>query len=262
MSVTVPPGAEYVAMGSSFGAGPGLTPRADGSPRLAGRSSVNYAHRFAETSGLVLRDVTYSGATTGDILNPSASGVSAQLDAVTADTRLVTITVGGNDIGYLGTLTLSSLPGILRNRSPNRRKVAEAIDPTTMDARMQQLQASLVTIVGRIHKRAPLSAVVIVDYLTILPRDTTIPRGRPGVAVAEWALDAATRLSQTFETAAAVAECEFLPVGVSSLDHHAWSAEPWTRRFHYSLRDGAPFHPTYSGMRAVAAQLGELVSVV
>ena len=37
---------------------------------------------------------TYSGATTGDILRPSAAGQPAQLEAVTPDTRLVTITAG------------------------------------------------------------------------------------------------------------------------------------------------------------------------
>ena len=40
-------------------------------------------------------DVTYSGATTSDILRPSAAGQPAQLEAVTLDTRLVTITAGG-----------------------------------------------------------------------------------------------------------------------------------------------------------------------
>ena len=40
-------------------------------------------------------DVTYSGATTSEILRPSAAGQPAQLEAVTPDTRLVTITAGG-----------------------------------------------------------------------------------------------------------------------------------------------------------------------
>jgi hypothetical protein len=37
-----------------------------------------------------------------------------------------------------------------------------------------------------------------------------------------------------------------------SADHHAWSAAPWTRRFHLSLRGGAPYHPNADGMAAVA----------
>jgi hypothetical protein len=40
--------------------------------------------------------------------------------------------------------------------------------------------------------------------------------------------------------------------GAASAGHHAWSAAPWTRRFHLSLRGGAPFHPDAAGMAAVA----------
>ena len=97
----IPAGSRYVATGSSFAAGPGISPRAAASPRRAGRSSGNYAHLVARALGLDLHDVTYSGATTGDILRPSAAGQPAQLDAVTPDTRLVTITAGGNDVGFL-----------------------------------------------------------------------------------------------------------------------------------------------------------------
>ena len=66
------------------------------SPRRAGRSACNYAHLVAGALGLDLHDVTYSGAATSDITQPSASGQPAQLDAVTPGTRLVTITAGGN----------------------------------------------------------------------------------------------------------------------------------------------------------------------
>ena len=120
----IPAGSRYVAMGSSFAAGPGLPVRVPGSPRRAGRSASNYAHLVARALGLDLHDVTYSGATTGDILRPSAAGQPAQLDAVTPATRLVTVTAGGNDVGYLPRLTLSSLPWPLRALPRVRAQVA------------------------------------------------------------------------------------------------------------------------------------------
>jgi hypothetical protein len=55
------PGSRYVAMGSSFAAGPGLPARVPGSPRRVGRSTGNYAHLVARALGLDLHDVT--GAT-------------------------------------------------------------------------------------------------------------------------------------------------------------------------------------------------------
>ena len=43
-----------------------------------------------------------------------------------------------------------------------------------------------------------------------------------------------------------------MSASAASAGHHAWSASPWTRRFHLSLRGGAPYHPNADGMAAVA----------
>ena len=58
-----PASGRFVALGSSFAAGPGIAPRAAGSPRRAGRSARNYAHLAAARLGLDLDDVSYSRAT-------------------------------------------------------------------------------------------------------------------------------------------------------------------------------------------------------
>ena len=58
----------YVALGSSMAAGPGIRPSADGAPFRSGRSGRNYAHVAAEKLGLDLFDVTFSGATTANVL--------------------------------------------------------------------------------------------------------------------------------------------------------------------------------------------------
>ena len=176
----MPAGSRYVAMGSSFAAGPGIAPRAPASPRRAGRSSGNYAHLVARALGLDLQDVTYSGATTSDILRPSAGGQPAQLDAVTADTRLVTITAGGNDVGYLPRLTLASLPWPLRALPRVRARVAGFGDPDATDERFAQLEGNLAMIGRRLGDRAPGCRVLFVDYLTILPPQGDDRGGPPG----------------------------------------------------------------------------------
>ena len=56
----------YVALGSSYAAGPGIDPVID---RTAGRSGRNYAHLLAQAPGAELTDATVSGATTATILN-------------------------------------------------------------------------------------------------------------------------------------------------------------------------------------------------
>ena len=248
-------GDRYVALGSSFAAGPGLMPRVPGSPRLAGRSTRNYAHLVAARLGLALTDVTFSGATTADLLTSSRADRPAQLDAVTACTRLVTITAGGNDIGYLPALTLASLPGPLPRLARVRDRIVTATDIDTVDARFATLAVALTAVVDRIHRQAPQAQVVFVDYLTILPHDSAIVTDPPGAQLAAWGRHTARRLAATTSAVAAATGSDFLDAGRRSHDHHAWATEPWTRRFHPSLRGGAPYHPNADGMTAVAAMI-------
>lgn len=91
----------YVALGSSMAAGPGIGPRAPGSPRAAGRSARNYPHLVADALGLDLTDVTFSGATTAHVLRETQHGAPPQIRALDGTESLVTVTIGGNDAGYV-----------------------------------------------------------------------------------------------------------------------------------------------------------------
>jgi lysophospholipase L1-like esterase len=96
-------GSKYVAMGSSFASGPGIGTADASAPMRCGRSSENYAHLLATSRHLSLVDVTCGGATTQHILG-SWNELPAQISAVDSETRLVTITIGGNDLNYIGLL--------------------------------------------------------------------------------------------------------------------------------------------------------------
>ena len=73
--------AQYVALGSSYAAGPGITPTVPGSPPRCARSAENYAHVLAQHRGLSLVDASCSGATTVDVLRGGQFGSPPQLDA-------------------------------------------------------------------------------------------------------------------------------------------------------------------------------------
>jgi lysophospholipase L1-like esterase len=248
----IPARSRYVAMGSSFAAGPGLPSRVPGSPRRAGRSTGNYAHLVARALGLDLHDVTFSGATTSDILRPPAAGRAAQLDAVTPETSLVTITAGGNDVGYLPRLTLASVPWPLRVLPPVTARVGALGEASATDERFEQLGRNLAAIAGRLRDRAPACRVLVVDYLSILPPDGPAPAPPPPAEITAWGRVIAARLAAVTQAAAATAGWTYIAASAASAGHHAWSAAPWTRRFHLSLRGGAPYHPSAAGMAAVA----------
>src|SRR5262245_50036137 len=85
----------YVALGSSFASGPGVPERIKDSPFPCMRSDHDYPHQLAARRNLSLADVTCSGATTHDILDHSQFFTRPQIQAVSAETELVTITIGG-----------------------------------------------------------------------------------------------------------------------------------------------------------------------
>src|ERR1700742_623982 len=92
---------EYVALGSSFASGSGITTRVPGSSYPCGRSVDNYAHQLARKEHLSLVDMTCNGATSENILHHGQFFQPKQIDAVGPTTKLVTVTIGGNDVDYM-----------------------------------------------------------------------------------------------------------------------------------------------------------------
>lgn len=88
---------DYVNMGDSFSAGSGILPLATGISPLCTQSSRNWGHVLAAANGLSLTDVSCGGASTKHFYESQFPGVAPQLDALSADTDLVTLSMGGND---------------------------------------------------------------------------------------------------------------------------------------------------------------------
>jgi lysophospholipase L1-like esterase len=242
----------YVALGSSMAAGPGIRPGADGAPFRAGRSARNYAHLVAEKLGLDLVDVTYSGATTANILTDSQHGTPPQADALDGSEDLVTVTIGGNDAGYVPLLMAAGLPRFVRSLPLVGGVVREMIDPTVRDRALVEVAESLKEVGRTLRQRSPRAKVLFVDYLTLLP-----PAGTPAPPLSDVDVALGRRVADTLErlTAEAAADtgCEWVRAAEASRGHHAWSAEPWTTKFGLPLPGRpAPLHPNASGMRAVA----------
>ena len=241
----------YVALGSSMAAGPGIRPSADGAPFRAGRSARNYAHLVAQKLGLDLVDVTYSGATTANVLTERQNGTPPQVEALDGSEDLVTVTVGGNDVGYVPMLMAAGLPRFTRSVPLLGGRLRDLLDPTLRDRALVDVAESLKEVGRTVRQRSPRAKVLFVDYLTLLP-----PAGMAAPPIA--GVDAALgrRVADTLERltgeAAADTGCEWVRVADASREHHAWSAEPWTTKPGLPLPGRpAPLHPNAEGMRAV-----------
>jgi hypothetical protein len=111
LAPTEPPAAKDVAMGDSFSSGEGNPPFEAGtdiSSNSCHRSPHAYPRLLQSELGLgSMAFVACSGATTNDILgipeddDPKGKWTEpAQIDALSEDTETVTITIGGNDVGF------------------------------------------------------------------------------------------------------------------------------------------------------------------
>jgi hypothetical protein len=241
----------YVALGSSYGAGPGLRPRDRGAPLLSGRSRSNYAHLVAARLGLDLRDQTYSGATIAEIGGrATAPRHPVQVGAVDDSTRLVTVTGGGNDVGYLPAVTAASMPAWLPVRSLRARGAAFTA-PGAADQAFDRLRTDLAALCATIRSRSG-ALVVLTDYLTVIPADPAVATPPLPPDTAAWGRGVTARLTAVIGEVAAGQDCLFVSLSQASGDHHAWSADPWTRGFHLTLHGGAAYHPTLTGMAAAA----------
>lgn len=242
----------YVALGSSMAAGPGIRPRAAGAPRWSGRSARNYPHLLAGELGLGLVDVTFSGAHTAHILADRQRGAPPQIAALDGSESLVTVTIGGNDVGYIPLLMAASLPHAARRLPLLGGRISGLLDRDARAQALAEVFGSLCALGRALRQRAPVARIFFVDYLTVLP-----PEAAPAPPLSDTDAELGRHVAATLERmtadAAEAAGCEVVRAAAASRKHHAWSGEPWTTRPGVPLPGRpAPLHPNAAGMRAVA----------
>lgn len=243
------PGPRYVALGSSFAAGPGIAPYEDGAPRVCARSTRNYAHQLAQRRGLQLVDVSCSGATTQAILQPWLKQ-PAQIDAVDAATRLVTVTIGGNDLNYLGRMIAASCR---RRAGQDARAMARCpVFPSPTQPDYARLAASLDQIAQGVKTRAPNARLVFVAYPAILPKSGACDAAPMLPADADALRETARGLAKVTAKAARRNGALFVDAPRLSRHHDACADAPWVAGF---VTPDAPYHPNLAGMTGLAAAL-------
>jgi hypothetical protein len=165
-----------VALGDSYASGP-LIPVQYEQPWGCLRSSNNYAHQVASELGLALTDVTCSGASTKhmwethgvspeeqfaeyghDLGYTGPPGNPPQLDALRADTDVVTLQIGGNDIGFLGLAETCARGAI---SGPGCGQAVKAEHPFE---RIAATAPKIAAVLDEIHVRSPHAAIYVVGY--------------------------------------------------------------------------------------------------
>ncbi len=259
----LPSGARYVAMGSSFASGPGVTLLADARDPRCTRSNDNYARQVTRALQLELTDVSCGGATTKHMLE-GWNELPPQIAALTPDTALVTVTIGGNDLGYIGRLFAASCSNgdngadAVKAACVGMRARAGASLPATPDpAAWNTAEAGLSTIAAEVRSRAPRARLIFVEYLTVVPEGPPCATVPLSPAATKLARETAARLARLTETVAKRFGAEVLPVAALSQGHDACASDPWVTGFVPSVPGTlfVPYHPNLDGMTAVADAL-------
>jgi hypothetical protein len=127
------------------------------------------------------------------------------------------------------------------------RRIADLLDADETDRRLLRLGTDLQLLLEGIVAAAPGARVVVVEYRTVLPPSgVDHPPLPPAVAARGRAV--AGRLADRRRLRRRRSSLHRSPRLVS---------RPWTRRFHYGLRGGAPYHPNAAGMAAVPRLIAE-----
>jgi lysophospholipase L1-like esterase len=224
---------DYVALGDSYSSGTGAPPYQDIGCL---RSSRSYAALWASTHAVSsFAFAACGGATTSDVLN-------SQLGALNANTDLVTITIGGNDVGFASVMTACTLGGDSTCINAVNQAMAEA--QTILPARLDATYAA-------IRAAAPNALVIVLGY----PRLVS-PTGSCGLfnlsSTKRAALNnGADVLDAVIADRVAAAGPGFVyQSAIAHFDGHgACGPSPWINRFSL-LQIVESYHPNATGYSA------------
>ncbi|GAB3653812.1 SGNH/GDSL hydrolase family protein [Glycomyces tarimensis] len=216
----------YVALGDSYSSGTGIGSYTDAACK---RSELAYPALIADEIGAELRFEACSGATTADVL-------ADQVGALEEGTDLVTVTVGGNDIGWSDAVTACMIPAY-DCTSDIERAEAFARD---------RLPALLDDVYAEIGARSPGAEVYVLGYPRLFAaKDTCDAFGLISIAEQERMNQGADLLSGVIEAAAIARGLSYIDVRDEFEGHAICDEEEWLHGLTYPIGDS--YHPNRAG---------------
>jgi lysophospholipase L1-like esterase len=215
---------DYAALGDSYSSGVGAP------PYLAGgctRSNTSYAAQWAATHQVTsFAFAACGGATTDDVR-------ASQLGSLNASTDLVTITIGGNDVGFADAV-ISCTFG---SDSACERTVSQGSTSATT-----VLPGKLDATYAAIRSRAPSARVVVLGYPRLVAPNGSCLSARKRTALN----NGADVLSGVIAGRAAAAGFTYVDARPAFATHGACGSSPWINRFSL-LRLVESYHPNAAG---------------
>ena len=160
----------YVALGDSYSSGDGAGDYAPETTEPGGcwRSSNAYAHLIEDEFDFAgsLAFYACSGHRGKEMLDELGTPES-QIDRVTEHTSLVTLGIGGNDLGFIPVLRTCIV------RMPLLDNGVCTGQEEDVDKRMRHFDETLSTVIAEIRDRAPDARLLVLGYPRLFPEEPT-----------------------------------------------------------------------------------------
>ncbi|TMR40389.1 SGNH/GDSL hydrolase family protein [Actinomadura geliboluensis] len=252
----------YVALGDSYSAGVGAeaTP-ADHNPLArCHRTSKAYYHEVSQAFRFAKGTSFWacSGATTRDVLK-GRHGEPPQIGRIGRDTSLITLSIGGNDVGFSKVLAgcVVKLPW-----SKSCTRQGEEIA-----GKMAELRQSLPSLLADITARAPGARVVVMGYPKAFSEVSGVDADNITVSDQRWLNARAYELGQLIRQSVAEADArkaatrapgsvEFVDAYGAFAGHEVGSQNAYMNGLALKLpaleAEPRSYHPTVAGQHALA----------
>jgi lysophospholipase L1-like esterase len=262
----------YAIVGDSYSSGVGAGPYDSGT-----NTSTNSCLRSANAFGRVyaagppivypassVQHAACSGATVTNLTTTGQYGEAAQISQIDPQSALVTVTIGGNDVGFASVLqtcikAIASRTGCEDYYSQN--------DANNLSNAIDALQPSLVSTYEAIRTRAPGATVVAVTYPNVfLPGSSAtscLNIGFISDSDVAWLINTTAHLDNVIVDAANQAGIQVLDERYAFAGHELCSATPWVNGLLDSLQNldrSSSFHPNASGQAQLAADLSAFLT--
>lgn len=259
----------YVALGDSYSSGDGA---GDYDPETAEpgecwRSENAYPH-------LIEQEFDFEGALAfyacsshrGEQMLEQVGTPESQIERVTEHTSLVTLGIGGNDLGFIPVLRTCIV------RMPLLERTACTAQEDEVDERMDVFEETLTEVLSQIRDRAPDARVLVLGYPRLFPEEPPGMYYTLSAGDQRWLNTVAERFNERIRDTAyradgdiygsrQVGSVEYVNV-FSALNGHEVSADDaWLNgivlgELGEGIRvDRASFHPTAAGQRSVAERV-------
>ena len=254
--------ANWAGLGDSYAAGP-LIPNQQLSPLGCLRSDHNFAHLAAAALGRSLADASCSGAKTDDMTTPqdvTPGQNPPQFNALTTDTQIATLQIGGNDIGFTSILENCATANPFAH--PCRDKYVVNGHDTLAD-KIAATAPKVATVLQGIHARSPGARVFVVNYAAILPETGSGCWPQVPIAFADvpYLRSVEKNLNAMLAQQAAANDARIVDDYTASIGRDACksSSTRWVEPL-VPANAAAPFHPNARGEAGIAAEVVSAVS--